>query len=176
MTEKELIQACLQEDRLAQKRLYDRYAPLLFSVSRRYLSREEAEEALLSTMFKIMTQLGKYSGEGNFEGWMRRIAVNESLMILRGKKLLTFPMDDQLESIKDESVPIEAELSAKEILSLLESLPPGYRTVFNLFVLEGYKHHEIADALGVSINTSKSQLIAAKKRLQELVLEHYKMP
>lgn len=173
MTQQELISACKQEDRLAQKRLYDQYAPMLFSVCRRYLRREDAEEALLNTLYKVMSKINDYSGVGNFEGWMRRIAVNESLMLLRGKKLLTFPFDAQVMDIKETNFNIEAELSAQEILALLESLPVGYRTVFNLYVIEGYKHKEIADMLNVSINTSKSQLIAAKKKLRELIEKQY---
>ncbi|HND89566.1 MAG TPA: sigma-70 family RNA polymerase sigma factor [Saprospiraceae bacterium] len=159
------------QDPQAQKWLYDRYSPLLFSVCRRYLhTREDAEEALLSGMFKIFSQIGQYTGQGSFEGWMRRIVANEALMMLRKTQLLTFPGDDlALQHDESDTFSIEADISAREILEVLEQLPPGYRTVFNLYVLEGFKHQEIADMLGVSINTSKSQLILAKERLRHLL-------
>ena len=101
---------------------------------------------------------------------MRRIVANEALMMLRKNQLLTFPGDDSaLARDLPDTFSIEADISAREILDLLEQLPPGYRTVFNLYVLEGFKHHEIADMLGVSINTSKSQLILAKEKMRNLL-------
>ncbi|HMX41219.1 MAG TPA: sigma-70 family RNA polymerase sigma factor [Saprospiraceae bacterium] len=159
------------QDPQAQKWLYDRYSPLLFSVCRRYLqAREDAEEALLSGMFKIFSQIEQYAEQGSFEGWMRRIVANEALMMLRKTQLLTFPGDERtLLHEEPDGFSIEADISAREILEVLEQLPPGYRTVFNLYVLEGFKHQEIADMLGVSINTSKSQLILAKERLRHLL-------
>ena len=159
------------QDHQAQKWLYDRYSPLLFSVCRRYLyAREDAEEALVSGMFKIFSQVESFSGQGSFEGWMRRIVANEALMMLRKNQPLTFPGDDSaLARDLPDTFSIEADISAREIIELLEQLPPGYRTVFNLYVLEGFKHHEIADMLGVSINTSKSQLILAKEKMRNLL-------
>jgi len=170
MTEDQLIERLQLQDRAAQKWLYDRYSPLLFSICRRYLrSREDAEEALVSGMYKVIAQIDSYSGSGSFEGWMRRIVVNESLMMLRKAQNLVFPGDEKQIIDQADQFSIEAELSAREILELLDQLPPGCRTVFNLYVLEGFKHHEIADALGVSINTSKSQLILAKEKLRVLL-------
>lgn len=158
------------QDPAAQKWLYDRYSPMLFSVCRRYLhSREDAEEALVSGLYKVFSQIESYAGAGSFEGWMRRIVVNEALMMLRKNNHLVFPGDDARIPEREDSFSIEAELSAREILELLDQLPNGYRTVFNLYVLEGFKHHEIADTLGISINTSKSQLILAKEKLRNLL-------
>ncbi|MDX2133462.1 MAG: RNA polymerase sigma factor [Saprospiraceae bacterium] len=169
--EQTLLSRLVEEDRLAQKWLYERYSPLFFSVCRRYLSsREDAEEALVSGFFKIFSQIDAYQNTGSFEGWMRRIMVNEALMMLRKRRTLVFPGDEQPFPDARDDFSIDAELSAREILSLLEELPPGYRTVFNLYVMEGYKHHEIADMLGISINTSKSQLILAKEKLRKLLL------
>ena len=144
---------------------------MLFAVCRRYLrSREDAEEALVSGLFKVFSQIESYAGAGSFEGWMRRIVVNESLMMLRKTQNLVFPGDDsKLNYEQADTFSIEAELSAREILELLDQLPTGYRTVFNLYVLEGFKHHEIAETLGISINTSKSQLILAKEKLRNLM-------
>ena len=170
MTETQLIEGLIAQNRNAQKWLYDRYAPLMFSVCKRYLhSREDAEEALGSGLFKVFTQIDSYSGAGSFEGWVRRIVVNEALMMLRKHQSLVFPGDDQNISNEADGFSIEAELSAREILELLNQLPNGYRTIFNLYVIEGYKHQEIADLLGISINTSKSQLILAKEKLRTLL-------
>ncbi|MCW5921244.1 MAG: sigma-70 family RNA polymerase sigma factor [Saprospiraceae bacterium] len=171
VNEATLLQALAAQDPAAQKWLYDRYSPMLFALCRRYLrTREDAEEALVSGLFKVLSQIEHYTGAGSFEGWMRRIVVNECLMMLRKTQLLVFPGNDlQLNESHADTFSIDAEISAREILELLDQLPNGYRTVFNLYVLEGYKHHEIADLLGISINTSKSQLILAKQKLRNLL-------
>jgi RNA polymerase sigma-70 factor (ECF subfamily) len=172
MTEAQFLQALQAQDRAAQRRLYERYAPCMFAVCRRYLrSREDAEEALGSGFFKVFSQIHTYSGSGSLEGWIRRIMINEALMRLRRVQPLVFPGDQRQLADSPETFSIEAELSAREILELLDQLPPGCRAVFNLYVMEGFKHQEIADALGVSINTSKSQLILAKEKLRQLLLK-----
>ncbi|MDO8368642.1 MAG: sigma-70 family RNA polymerase sigma factor [Saprospiraceae bacterium] len=170
MNTDELLLRLREQDRAAQKWLYERYSPLMFSVCKRYLqSREDAEEALVSGFFKVFSQIESFTGAGSFEGWIRRIMVNESLMTLRKIQPLTFPGDELEIPDHADSFNIEADISAREILDLLDLLPPGYRTVFNLYVLEGFKHIEIADVLGISINTSKSQLILAKEKLRNLL-------
>ena len=124
---------------------------------------------MLGGFFKVFTKIEMYSGNGSFEGWVRRIMINESLMHLR--KANHFRFTEEIEPNLDlrEEPTIVEELAAGEILELLDELPPGYRMVFNLYVVEGYKHREIAEELGISINTSKSQLILAKKRMGELL-------
>ncbi len=172
MTEYDIIELCRQQDPKAQKLLYDRYAPKMFGVCRRYvLSREDAEDVLVEGMFKVFDNIHSYQGAGSFEGWIRRIVVNEALMFLRKKRLLTVDADAADLSTIELSHPlsIEHELAAQDILKLLEKLPTGYRTIFNLYVIEGYKHIEIADMLGISINTSKSQLILAKEKLRKMM-------
>lgn len=172
MEHTELIDKLRQQDGAAQRWLYDRYSPLLFSVCRRYLNRrEEAEEALVSGLYKIFASIDSFGNTGSFEGWMRRIVANEALMMLRKSQYLVFPGDSIQVLEEPDSFDIEADISAREILELLEQLPNGYRTVFNLYVLEGYKHQEIADLLGISINTSKSQLILAKEKLRNLLIK-----
>jgi RNA polymerase sigma-70 factor (ECF subfamily) len=171
MTELDLLQACQRHDRRAQQLLYDRYAPLLFGVCKRYVkSREDAEDVLVEAFYKILTNIHYFKNEGSLEGWMRRIVVNEALMFLRKQHNfnMTVEINTQLDT---EAEPLTAvdELAAQDILDLLDGLPTGYRTVFNLYVIEGYKHREIADLLGISIHTSKSQLILAKKKLQDLL-------
>jgi len=169
VTETELIQACKKQDRRAQQLLFDRFSPVMFGLCKRYLKkREDAEDVLVEGFFKVLTKLDQYSGKGSFEGWIRRIMVNEALMHLRKNKNLKMTLEINDYYLKT-MVTVEDELQAADILNLLDRLPTGYRTVFNLYVLEGYKHREIAEMLDISINTSKSQLILAKKRMQGLV-------
>lgn len=175
MSEKDLINACRQRDRRAQQALYDRFAPSMFGVCKRYVkTQEDAEDVLIEAFFKVLTNIDQYKGEGSFEGWIRRIVVNESLMALR--KRVNF---SQMLELSDIDIPVTTsalqELVAQDILNLIELLPIGYRTVFNLYVMEGYKHREIGQIMGISINTSKSQLILAKKRLKNL-LEQIRYP
>ena len=177
MTENEIIYLCQQQDAKAQKWLYDRFAPKMFGVCRRYLpNREDAEDVLVEGMFRVFDNIKSFQFAGSFEGWVRRIMVNEALMFLRKKRLLTVDADaSELNTIElSDPLSIEHELMAKDILKLLEHLPTGYRTIFNLFVIEGYKHIEIAELLNISINTSKSQLILAKDRMRKLMLNHEK--
>lgn len=169
MTESELIEACKNEDRQAQKLLYNRYTPKMFGVCMRYCkNREDAEDVLIDGFFKVLTNLHQYSGSGSFEGWIRRIMVNQSLMFLRKRHNFLLTVEVSNIEIKT-NISVEDELMAADILALLDKLPTGYRTIFNLYVLEGYKHREIAELLGISINTSKSQLILAKKRMRSLL-------
>ncbi len=136
---------------------------------KRYVKqKEDAEDVLVNGLFKVLTNIHQYGGSGSFEGWIRRIVVNESLMFLRKNKHFKFTSEIN-EFDKATHVNAEDELMAQDILKLLNQLPTGYRTVFNLYVLEGYKHREIAELLGISINTSKSQLILAKKRLRQMM-------
>jgi len=129
----------------------------------------EAEDALVEAFYKIFTKINRYSGGGSFEGWMKRILVNECLMKIR--KSNNFRLHVDIENAYDlgNEADVISKLSFDELISLMNELPKGYKTVFNLYVLEGYKHREIAELLDISINTSKSQLILAKKRMQELI-------
>ncbi len=173
MTESELMEGCIALDPRAQKKLYDRYAPKMLGVCRRYIgAKEDAEDALSEGFFKVFTHINQFNRAGSFEGWIRRIMVNESLMFLRKKGNLKIEAAPEWETL-DHSVPVsvEHELAAADILKLLEKLPVGYRTVFNLYVIEGYKHIEIAELLNISIHTSKSQLVQAKERLRRLLTE-----
>ena len=169
MTEAELIKGCRRGDRLAQKMLYERFAPKMFGVCKRYVrSREDAEDVLVEGFFKVYDNIDKFRGQGSFEGWIRRIVVNQALMSLRKKH--NFQLTVEVSNIEVQTgINVEDELAAEDIMNLLNKLPVGYRTVFNLYVVEGYKHREIAEIMGISINTSKSQLILAKKRLRSLI-------
>ena len=171
MKDKDLIEACKRGDAWAQKRLYERYVPVLFGLSKRYvLFDADAEDIVQEAMYKILTKISSYGYKGSFEGWMRKIAVNEALMFLRKKQSnpFTTPIDDAPE-LMDEDATIHARMNADELLKMIRELPTGYRLVFNMFVIEGYKHREIAEILGISIHTSKSQLILAKKKLRKMI-------
>lgn len=169
VTEQELIAACKRRERKAQKLLFDRYSPKMYGVCKRYIKdHQEAEDVLVDGMFTVLTKIDKFRGEGSFEGWIRRIIVNQSLMFLRKRNELKFAQE--IDNLKiPMQVSVEDEMAAQDIIKLLDGLPTGYRTVFNLYVIEGFKHREIAEQLGISINTSKSQLILAKKRMRELM-------
>ncbi len=169
MSEQELIKGCRAHNRKAQKHLYDKYAPVLFGICRRYVrQQEDAEDVLLESFYKIMSSIEQYRGNGSFEGWMKRIAVNQSLMFLRKNHNFNINIESIQVTAKDD-FSIEDALFAGDLLKILDQLPPGYKTVFNLYVIEGYKHREIAELLGISINTSKSQLIQAKRKMKQLL-------
>lgn len=171
VTEQQLISACRKKDRKAQKLLYDRYSPAMMGVCRRYVRNiEDAEDIIVEAFYKVFINLKQFKSKGSFEGWIRRIVVNESLMFLR--KRHNFNMSIELDHVQiPVNMSVEADLAAGDIMELLATLPTGYRTIFNLYVIEGYKHREIAEILGISINTSKSQLILAKKKLRALLEE-----
>ncbi len=170
LTEEELIAGCKRNDRRAQRKLYEKFSPKMFGVCKRYVKTvENAEEVMVEAFCKVFKKIDMYQGSGSFEGWIRRIVVNEALMFIRKKFRFNEHVELDKIPVKAVQVSVEDELSAQEILALMEELPTGYRTVFNLYVVEGYKHREIAEKLGISINTSKSQLILAKKRMRELI-------
>ena len=158
-----------KQDRQAQQALYDKYAPLFYSICLRYVKQPmEAEDVMIESFYKIFSKISQFKDQGSFEGWMKRIVINESLMRIRKKNNLNLHIElEKAYGVKEEAIALD-QLQYEELLSLLEELPQGYRTIFNLYVIEGYKHREIAELLEISINTSKSQLILAKKRLREL--------
>jgi RNA polymerase sigma factor (sigma-70 family) len=140
----------------------------MLGLCRRYLGvQADAEDALLNGFFKALSQIHTFEDKGSFEGWLRRIMVNECLMALR--KRLRFPEATELSDVQVRSAenPM-AMMAATDLMAMVASLPEGYRTVLNLHAIEGFKHHEIAEMLGISINTSKSQLILAKNKLRSM--------
>ena len=169
-----MIDGCRANDRRVQRTVYDHFSPLMSAVARRYCRRDaDADDVLVAAFFRVFDKIDSFSENGSFEGWIRRIVVNEALMLLRKKHALKQPTE--LSEVKPSSFAIPAtaadRLAEQDILDLLDTMPTGYRTVFNLYVIEGYKHREIAEQLGISINTSKSQLILAKKRLREQLVK-----
>ncbi len=168
-----LLKACIQGDRKAQRKLYEQLAPKMFPVCLRYMNnREMAEDVMQDGFVTLFSKLDSYSGTGSFEGWARKIFVNTALMQLRRNDVLK--ESDNLDDAWDIGSPAPSaiqEIGHKELLELIAELPPGFRTVFNMYVIEGYSHKEIADELGISENTSRSQLQRARVILQKKILE-----
>jgi RNA polymerase sigma-70 factor (ECF subfamily) len=173
--EKQLIKKAIQADRAAQKRLYELHAPRMLSVCRYYIKDTfQAEEAMCNGFLKVFTHLESYKGKGSFEGWIRRIMVRESISYLQGLKKLYF--SDDGEFLPEDSVNnIKSELEVSHIQQLIDGLPEGYRVVFVMYAIEGYKHQEIAKTLGISESTSKSQLFKARKALQAKLQQENKL-
>lgn len=172
MEEVELIQGCKKQDRKVQKILYEKYSARYFGVCKRYLKDiESAEDVLVKGFLKIFENINSYEGKGSFEGWMRRIIVNECLMELRKKQDFTIYLESSNIQPQRDATVLET-LYEQDVLKLLEFLPVGCRTVFNLYVIEGYKHSEIAEKLNISEGTSKSQLNLAKEKLKVLLEEY----
>lgn len=170
-SERELLEACKRGDRTAQKKLYDSLAAKMFAICLRYMGqRDAAEDVLQEGFITLFSRLDCYSGEGSFEGWARKIFVNTALMELRKKDALK--MSEDLETawnVSSDGVSQVQSVGYRELLKLIASLPPGYRTVFNLSVIEGYSHKEIAQTLGITEATSRSQLQRARVMLQEKI-------
>ena len=168
----QLIQLSIKGERYSQGRLYAMLAPKMFVICLRYSkSREEAEENLQEGFMKMFENLQQFKFAGSFEGWVRKIMVNCALQKFRSKSQLhaIINIDDVKTEYSDEE-DITSQLGTKELLRLVQSLPSGYRMVFNLYVFEGMKHREIAEALGISEGTSKSNLSDARAILKKAVV------
>lgn len=169
--EAQIIKALRRRDSQVQRQVYEQYASRMLGVCMRYLGDQmTAEDILVEGFLKVFDKIDQYKGEGSFEGWIRRIMVNESLGYLRQRKrLLEVPMLEEAQGIADANARIDQSLEAGELMQMIDTLPLGYRTVFNLYAIEGYTHAEIAEKLGISESTSKSQLHRARALLQQLV-------
>ncbi|MEP5339229.1 MAG: RNA polymerase sigma factor [Algibacter sp.] len=161
-----LIKKAIKNNREAQQVLYDLHAPKMLSVCRYYIKDlQHAEEAMLNGFFKVFSNLKSFKNEGSFEGWIRRIMVRESISFLRTQKQIEFPIDD-INYKTEFTNNIKTNIEVAEIQQLIDALPEGYKMVFVMFAIEGYKHYEIAEILNISEGTSKSQLFKARKMLQ----------
>lgn len=169
-----LLDGCRKGDRKAQKRLFDRLSPKMFPLCIRYMgNRESAEDVLQEGFITLFSRLDSYAGKGSFEGWARKLFVNTALMQLRKNDALAGSDDiDTARSLSSEAPSAMETLGYRELMKLIASLPEGLRTVFNLYVIEGYSHKEIAEALGMEEATSRSKLQRARIRLQELMKEN----
>jgi len=165
--EAQLIKKASQNHRDAQHMLYELHAPKMLSVCRYYIRDvQHAEEVMLNGFFKVFTKLNHFKSEGSFEGWIRRIMVRESISFLRQQKNIEF-VTDNIEKHDTQSNNIKTQMDVAEIQQLIDNLPEGYRMVFVMYAIEGYKHGEIAEMLNITEGTSKSQLFKARKLLQQ---------
>ena len=172
MTEEAILKGCLQNDPAAQKELYNRYSPKMLSVCYRFAhNREDAEDMLQEGFIKIFSQMHTFGNRGAFEGWIRRIIVHTCINILKKNKKFNESVDiihATSAMIREDSIP--SIVQAKQIVECIRMLPIGYRTVLNLYAIEGYSHREIGDMLDIEESTSRSQYTRAKAMLEEILV------
>jgi RNA polymerase sigma factor (sigma-70 family) len=170
--EKDLIDGCKKNDRQAQELLYKRFSGKMYGLCCRYIKdKMEAEDVLVVAFTKIFQRIDQYKGDGSFEGWIRKIIVNESLTYLRKNKNMYLELDVEAADQEPDYQQMEGKLEADDLMRLISELPTGYRIVFNMYAIDGFSHKEIADHLGIQENTSKSQLSRARVMLQRNLLE-----
>jgi RNA polymerase sigma factor (sigma-70 family) len=170
LTEKEIIQGCMKKDAVAQHRLFLDYASMLMTICRRYAcDQSEAEDMLQDAFIRIFKYIHQYHSTGSFEGWLKRITVNAAIHVLQGKKIRFLEISDTQFEIQTPAPDIYSDLSTEDLLRLVGHLPDGYRMIFNLYVLEGYSHDEIARMLHIKPATSRSQLSKARNMLKEQI-------
>ena len=169
--EERLIKKALKNNREAQNSLYKLHAPKMLSVCRFYISDVQyAEDVMLNGFLKVFTKLKSYQNKGSFEGWIRKIMIRESISFLRQQKNIEFTVED-VENPKDYTNNINTSIEVEQIQHLIDNLPDGYKIVFVMYAIEGYKHYEIAKMLNITEGTSKSQLYKARKKLQEKIIK-----
>lgn len=174
MTEDELIRGCIKEEAICQKEVFHRYAGRMLGVCNRYARNSaDAEDILQDAFIKVFEKIHQFKFEGSFEGWIRRIMVNTALKkySLRRyeKEVSGYEIRDRDESGIEPSA--YSHLTQKELLDLINNLPDGYKLIFNLYVIEGYQHDEIAEMLRIQPGTSRSQLVKARNMLQKQILQ-----
>jgi RNA polymerase sigma-70 factor (ECF subfamily) len=169
--ESKLIQRAAKNNREAQHVLYELHSPKMLSICRYYIKDvQQAEEVMLNGFFKVFKNIKSFKSNGSFEGWVRRIMVREAISYLRSKKKIEFATEDEYIE-HDYSNNIKTNIEVAEIQQLIDSLPEGYRMIFIMYAIEGYKHYEIAELLNISEGTSKSQLFKARQMLQKKIIE-----
>lgn len=164
-----LITGALANNRQAQKMIYEQFSPKMLGTCRKYIQdMQHAEDVMLGGFIKVFKKLDTYNHKGSFEGWVRRIMVNESISFLRSKKRIIYS-EDEMRNLEAPAI-VESDLSIEEIQGLIDQLPEGAKLVFNMYVMEDYPHKEIALKLNISVGTSKSQLAYARKILKSKLL------
>lgn len=172
LTDEQLLEKCLQNDRKAQNKLYTKYSSRLFGTCLMYAKNyTDAEDILQEGFIKIFKYLKDFRNEGHFEGWMRKVMVTTAINFYKRKNLLNKDIDPEYVNTPSLATPDAISLiSNEELLSIVQELPEGYRMVFNLNSIEGYSHKEISEIMNISVNTSKSQLSRARNALQHKLL------
>ena len=165
-----LIRKCQQKSRKAFEELYRKFSPFVYGICLRYAkNRDEAQDILQDCFIKVMDRIEDYRFEGSFEGWLQRMAVNESLNYLRLGRSSFSEMDEDDADAEDVSADIVSNMTAQQLLGEIGKMPDGYRTIFNMYVVEGYQHNEIAEILNITESTSRSQLKKAREYLIEII-------
>jgi RNA polymerase sigma factor (sigma-70 family) len=174
IAESDLIKGCIAGDRRMQEALYNRFASKMYAVCLRYANNaEDAQDLLQEGFIKVYRNLQHFRAEGSFEGWIRRVFVNTSIEYFRKKSTRLSMVSEKEEStLEDTDISALENLAQKDIIKIVQELSPGYRTVFNLYVVEGYSHKEIGEMLSISEGTSKSQLARAKSVLQKKITQY----
>lgn len=173
LTENRLLENCIAGDRKSQKELYEMYSSKMFAVCLRYSKNQmDAEDILQDGFVKLFNNLHRFRGEGSFDGWVRRIFVNTAIEHIRRKNLSTTVGEGLENTIVDKHRNALDNLYEKDILATSKTLSDGYRTVFNLYAVEGFSHKEIASQLGITESTSKSQFSRAKAILRTMLQHH----
>jgi RNA polymerase sigma factor (sigma-70 family) len=171
--EHELIQGCLKRDKSAQKHLYETYSSKMYGLCYRYVKDPmEAEDVLVTAFMKVFDKIDQFKNEGSFEGWIRKIIVNESLTHLRRNRSMYLETELEQADREPDYDRLSDHLETEDLLNIIQELPAGYRIVFNMYAIDGYSHKEIAEQLGISENTSKSQLSRARVYLQKELVKH----
>ena len=166
--EKEIIGLAIENNRVAQQKIYVQFSSKMLSVCRQYVKDiHQAEDIMITAFMKVFSNLKNFQHNGSFEGWIRRIMVNECISHIRVQKKVSFIEDENY--LEESFNNIESQFSVDDIQFLIDSLPDGYKIVFNLYAIEGYKHKEISSMLGITEGTSKSQLSHARKMLKEQI-------
>ena len=172
MTEEAILQGCLKNDASAQRELYNKYSPKMLAVCYRFAhNREDAEDMLQEGFIKVFLQIHTFESRGAFEGWIRRIIVHTCINILKRNKKFNESVDiihATSIQVREESVP--SIIQAKQVVECIRVLPMGYRTVLNLYAVEGYSHREIAKMLDIEESTSRSQYTRAKAMLEDILV------
>ncbi len=169
ISDTDLIKGCMEGDRRMQKQLYNQFSPKMYAVCLRYMgTADDAQDILQEGFIKVFRNIEKFRSEGSFEGWVRRIFVNTAIEQIRKKKV-DVSLTEKEETIEFKSVSAIDNINEKDLLKIVSALSPGYRSVFNMYVVEGFSHKEIAELLGISEGTSKSQLARARMILQEKI-------
>jgi len=167
----QLVIGCKDQRPQAQKEVYNRFSPKMLGVCLRYVKDQpEAEGVMVKSFFKVFNKIDQFKADGSFEGWIRRIMVNESLIYLRKNKSMYLEVDIESAEREPDYGSLNNNLEVEDLMKLINNLPVGYRTVFNLYAIEGFSHKEIASQLGINENTSKSQLSRARTLLQKQLL------
>jgi RNA polymerase sigma-70 factor (ECF subfamily) len=172
MTDEELVKACVRKSPAAQKVLFDRFSRKMMTICARYADDSlEAQDILQDAFIKVFNSIESFHYEGSLEGWIKRIMINTALDNYRKNKKRKYALEldsEDVQELKEENEIVEG-ITSKYLLKLVQNLPEGYKVIFNMFAIEGYSHKEIAEELGISINTSKSQYARARAYLQKVL-------